>query len=232
MQVGILGTGTVGRTLADKVSSLGHIVTIGSRDVAALMARHAPGPMGQVPFSQWRREHPDVKVATLRDAAANSEILFNATNGAGCLSALEAAGEENLNGKILIDVTNPLDFSHGFPPTLWVANTDSLAEQIQRSYPEVRLVKTLNTVNSAIMVDPQALADGEHHLFVSGNDAAAKAEVVEILKDWFGWRHVIDLGDISTARGTEMYLALWVRLLRAVGHRPFNVRVVAEESTG
>lgn len=228
MQVGILGSGTVGRALADKVDSLGHEVRVGTRDVAALMARHAPGPMGQVPFAQWRKEHPGVKLATFRDTAANSEILFNATNGAGCLAALRSAGEDHLNGKILIDVANPLDFSQGFPPTLSVANIDSLGEQIQRSFPEVRVVKTLNTVNAAIMVDPLALADGEHHIFISGNDPTAKTEVLAILNDWFGWRHVIDLGDISTARGTEMYLALWVRLLRAVGHRPFNIRVISE----
>ncbi len=165
-------------------------------------------------------------VGSLAQAAAYGEILFNATNGGGSLEALALAGEANLNGKILIDISNPLDFSRGMPPTLFVSNTDSLGEQIQRAYPQVKVVKTLNTVTASLMVNPRQLANGDHHVFVSGNDAGAKAHVVNLLTTWFGWQHVIDLGDITTARGPEMYLPIWLRLWGALGIGLFNVKVV------
>jgi predicted dinucleotide-binding enzyme len=152
--------------------------------------------------------------------------LFNATNGGGSLEALALAGEMNLNGKVLIDVANPLDFSRGMPPTLFVCNTDSLGEQIQRAFPEVKVVKSLNTVTASLMVNPRQLADGDHHIFVCGNDTEAKRQVVELLTSWFGWKHIIDLGDISTARGTEMYLPFWLRLWGALGTGLLNVNVV------
>jgi hypothetical protein len=148
---------------------------------------------------------------TFADAAAFGEIIFNCTSGMASLDALRQAGAGNLDGKILIDVANPLDFSKGMPPTLSVCNTDSLGEQIQRAFPGARVVKTLNTMNTNVMVDP-GLVPGDSDVFVSGNDAAAKAQVTEILKSWFGWRSIIDLGDITTARGTEMLLPIWLRL--------------------
>ncbi len=153
--------------------------------------------------------------------------MFNATNGMGSLEALKLAGESNLNGKILVDISNPLDFSKGMPPSLSVCNTDSLGEQIQRAFPAVKVVKTLNTVTASLMVNPRQLADGDHHVFVSGNDAGAKAQVTDLLKTWFGWKHVIDLGDITTARGTEMYLPLWLRLWGALGTGMLNIKVVS-----
>jgi len=226
MNVAVLGSGIVGRTLAQKIASLGHHATIGTRDVGALMARHEKGPMGQAPFAEWHAQHDAVVVAKFAEAAASSEFVFNATNGAGTLEALHLAGAENLNGKLLIDVSNPLDFSKGFPPTLLLVNTDSLGEQIQRSFPDVRVVKSLNTVSANVMVAPGDLADGDHHIFVGGNDAVAKEEVSGLLREWFGWRNIIDLGDITTARGTEMYLALWIRLASSIGFRPLNIRVV------
>jgi predicted dinucleotide-binding enzyme len=142
------------------------------------------------------------------------------------MEALRLAGEEQLRGKILIDISNPLDFSNGMPPTLFVLNDNSLGEQIQSAFPEVKVVKTLNTLSAPLMVNPGLLAEGEHHLFVSGNDAEAKAEVTQYLKQWFGWKHVIDLGDITTARGTEMLLPVWLRLWGALGTQMFNFKIV------
>ena len=140
--------------------------------------------------------------------------------------ALQMAGHSHLKGKILIDVANPLDFSEGAPPTLLICNTDSLAEQIQRALPETKVVKTLNTLNANLMVDPNKLGKGDHHIFVSGNDQDAKNAVIAYLKEWFGWKHVIDLGDITTARGTEMLLAIWVRLMGKLGTPMFNFKIV------
>jgi hypothetical protein len=198
MRIGVLGTGTVGRTIAAKLRALGHDVLVGSRSAGD----------DAVPFP---------------DAAAHGELVFNCTAGAASLEALGAAGEENLAGKVLVDVTLPLDFSQGRPPGLFVCDDDSLGEQIQRAFPETRVVKTLNTVNASVMVDP---IPGTN-LFVCGNEEEAKAEVSELLQG-FGWPAdaIIDLGDISNARGTEMYLPLWIRLMGALGTAHFNVTVV------
>jgi predicted dinucleotide-binding enzyme len=144
-------------------------------------------------------------------AAEHGELVVNATNGTGSLEALRAAGEANLDGKVLIDIANPLDLSQGMPPSLFVSNTDSHGEQIQRAFPRVKVVKALNTMNAFVMADPSLVAAGEHTVFVSGNDEQTKAQVTEILRS-FGWRHVLDLGDITTARGTEMHLPLWLRI--------------------
>jgi predicted dinucleotide-binding enzyme len=162
---------------------------------------------------------------TFADAAAFGEILFNCTLGTGSIPALEAAGKQNLKGKILLDLSNPLDFTKGMPPTLFVSNDDSLGERIQRAFPELKVVKTLNTVNANVMVDP-ARIPGEHTVFVSGNDAEAKNRVKQLLTEWFGWKQVIDMGDITTSRGTESYLMLWIRLWGALGTPDFNVHVV------
>ena len=129
--------------------------------------------------------------------------------------------------KILIDVANPLDFSKGMPPTLSVCNTDSLGEQIQRAFPGAKVVKTLNTVNSNVMVDPSLVDGGDHHVFVSGNDEGAKAEVTRILKEWFGWKNVLDLGDITSARGAEMLLSLWLRLSMTLQTPMATIKVVS-----
>jgi hypothetical protein len=163
---------------------------------------------------------------TFADAAAFGEIAFNCTSGAGSLDALRAAGKGNLEGKVLIDIANPLDFSKGMPPSLFLGNTDSLGEAAQRELPGTKVVKTLNTVNCNVMVDARRVADGDHTMFVAGNDAGAKAKVSEILKDWFGWKDVIDVGDISASRGTEAYLHLWLRLWGSLKTGDFNVKVV------
>lgn len=226
MKIAILGSAIVGKTLADKLSSLGHDVMIGTRDPAATRARTAPGSFGEPPLSAFLAEHPSVALGTFAEAAAHGEIVFNATSGAGTLAALELAGAANLDGKILVDLANPLDFSRGMPPSLTVCNTDSVGEQVQRAFPGAKVVKTLNTVNAYLMVTPGMLAGGDHTMFVCGNDAAAKATVTGILKDWFGWRDVIDLGDISMSRGTEMYLPLWARLYGALQNPMFTIKVV------
>src|SRR2546428_7477775 len=198
MRVGVLGTGGVGQTLAAKMASLGQDVMIGTRDVQACLARTDAG-WGAMVFSEWHAKHPEVKVGTFAETAAHGEIVFNATSGMASLDALKLAGAENLDGKVLVDVANPLDFSQGFPPSLSVCNTDSLAEQIQRAFPGAKVVKTLNTVNMDLMVGPSLVAGGDHHVFVSGNHDGAKAEVTNILKDWFGWRQLLDLCDITSS---------------------------------
>jgi predicted dinucleotide-binding enzyme len=214
MKVGVLGTGAVGGTIASKLVALGHEVKMGSRTANNEKA------------VAWAKEAgARASAGTYEDAAAFGEVLFNCTSGAGSIAALEAAGAANLRGKILLDVSNPLDFGKGMPPTLFVSNDDSLGERIQRAFPELKVVKTLNTVNCEIMVDPARLG-ADTDVFVSGNDKEAKARVSEILRGWFGWKSVIDLGDITTARGTEAYLPLWIRLWGALGTPHFNVRVV------
>ena len=225
MKIAVLGTGIVGRTIAGRLAQLGHDVAIGTRDPQATLARTDPDAMGNPPFGVWHSDHSDVALLPFREAAAGADIVVNATSGASSLESLRLAGAENLGGKVLVDVANPLDFSAGFPPTLTVKDTDSLAEQIQREFPDAKVVKTLNTVNASVMVDPAAVNGGEHSIFVSGDDASAKATVVELLEG-FGWRDVIDLGDLSSARGPEMLLPLWLRLMGALGTPAFNVKVV------
>ena len=157
-------------------------------------------------------------------AVAGADLVVNATNGAASISALEGAGEENLKSKVLLDIANPLDFSQGMPPSLLVSNTDSLGEQIQKRFPEARVVKALNTMNAYLMVDPSQVAEGDHTVFVSGNDADAKAVVADLLRS-FGWVDIVDLGDISTARGTEMLLPIWVRLYSALESPMFQFKI-------
>ena len=164
-------------------------------------------------------------LGSFAEAAEHGELVVNATNGVGSLEALRAAGEANLDGKVLIDIANPLDLSQGMPPSLFVSNTDSLGEQIQRALPRVKVVKALNTMNAFVMADPSLVAGGKHTVLVCGNDEEAKAQVTEILR-LFGWRDVIDLGDITSARGTESYLPLWLRVWAALGTGTFNIAVV------
>lgn len=226
MKIAILGSAIVGKTLAGKLASLGHDVMIGTRDPAATRARTAPGSFGDPPLSAFLAERPSVGLGTFAEAAAHGAIVFNATSGLGSLEALKLAGAANLDGKVVVDLSNPLDFSKGMPPTLSVCNDDSLGEQVQRAFPGARVVKTLNTVNAYLMVAPGMLAGGDHTMFVCGDDADAKATVTGILKDWFGWQDVLDLGGIAMSRGTEMYLPLWVRLYGALQNPMFTIKVV------
>jgi predicted dinucleotide-binding enzyme len=214
MRIAVLGTGNVGRTIAGKLVELGHEVTMGSRSAT-----------GEALTAWVEQTGGRGAGGTFAEAAAASELLFNCTAGGASLAALQAAGADNLDGKVLVDVANPLDFSAGMPPTLSVCNVDSLAEQIQTGFPGARVVKALNTVNHLVMTDPSRIP-GEHNVFVCGNDEAAKAEVTGILES-FGWprESVIDLGEISAARGPEMYLPLWLRLFGALGTNELNVQV-------
>jgi predicted dinucleotide-binding enzyme len=198
---------------------------MGTRDIADTLARTESDAWGGPPVSAWLDAHPEVTLASYAEAAASGELVVNATNGAASLAALALAGSDNLAGKVLVDVSNPLDFSHGMPPTLLVKDTDSLGEQIQRALPDTHVVKTLNTMTADLMANPGQLADGDHTVFVSGDDADAKQEVTRFLAS-LGHTDVIDLGDITTARGTEMYLPLWLRLWGSVGTGIFNVKVV------
>lgn len=223
MNIGILGSGVVGQTLGAALARKGHEVMLGTRRPDALDEQRGMGRSLQ----EWLESTGGhARVATFADAAAHGGILINATSGKASLQALEMAGAVNLSGKTLIDVSNPLDFSQGFPPTLTICNEDSLGEQIQKAFPETKVVKALNTVTAALMVEPDRVGEGEHDLFICGNDDTARARVGEVLREWFGWKHVIDLGDITMARGTEMYLALWVRTMSALGTPLFNVRIV------
>jgi predicted dinucleotide-binding enzyme len=211
MRIGILGTGVVGKTLGTKLAKLGHDVRMGSRAAGGEKAK------------AWLKEAAaKSSEGSFADAAAHGEIVFNCTPGMVSLDALKAAGAKNLQGKVLIDVANPLDVSKGMPPTLSVCNTDSLGEQIQRAFPTAKVVKSLNTVAAAVMVEP-SLIPGVHTMFVSGNDAKAKAEVINLLKTGFGWKEVMDLGDITGARAQEMLLPLWLRLY--MKHKTPNVNI-------
>jgi predicted dinucleotide-binding enzyme len=222
MKVGIIGSGVVGQTIGAKLVERGVDVVLGTRTPQQLEEKRGMGES----LSEWlSRVGHKGRLGTFAEAAGHGELIINATSGSGSLGALELAGTDNLDGKILIDIANPLDFSKGMPPSLTICNTDSLGEQIQKAFPGVRVVKTLNTTNAYVMVDPGQVAGGEHDLFISGNDAEAKRRVTSLLKEWFGWKSVIDLGDITTARGTEMLLPIWIRLWGALGTPMFNFRI-------
>jgi predicted dinucleotide-binding enzyme len=222
MKVGILGSGIVGQTIGAKLAERGVDVVLGTRSPGKLDQKRGMG----APLAEWvAKVGSKGRLASFADAAAHGDIVINATSGTGSLEALSIAGAKNLDGKILIDIANPLDFSQGMPPSLTVCNTDSLGEQIQKAFPAARVVKTLNTTNALVMVDPARVANGDHDLFISGNDPEAKQRVTSLLHEWFGWKSVIDLGDITTARGTEMLLPIWVRLWGALGTPMFNFRI-------
>lgn len=209
MKIAVLGTGMVGRTIAARLDELGHDVVVGTRDPEA---------------TRSREDAPDAVLATVPDAVEDAEVVVNATNGGASIAMLSLAGNQRLAGKVVLDIANPLDFSAGFPPTLSVKDTDSLGEQIQRAFPDARVVKSLNTLTADLMVRPDLLPEGTS-VFVSGDDADAKATVTALLEE-FGHTDVIDLGDLSTARGTEMLLPVWLRLMGVLGTPMFNFKIV------
>jgi 8-hydroxy-5-deazaflavin:NADPH oxidoreductase len=225
MKIGILGTGIVGRTLSARLAGMDHTVMIGTRDPSVTLARTDTDSMGNPPFREWVKLNPGIEVGEFAKAAAHGEMVFNCTSGMISLQALGMAGEMNLNGKVIVDCSNPLDFSKGMPPTLSVSNTDSLGEQIQRVFPRAKVVKTLNTVNARLMTNPDRLDGGAHSVFICGEDAEAKVQVSELLKG-FGWRDIIDLGGIGSARGVEMMLPLWARIFGIFQNPYFNFRIV------
>jgi predicted dinucleotide-binding enzyme len=212
MRIGVLGSGPVGQAIGAKLVHLTHDVMLGSRTPEKLR--------------EWvTRVGNRARVGSFPEAAAHGELVFNCTAGAASLEVLRLVGAAHLDGKVLVDVANPLDFSQGVPPTLAVCNTDSLGERIQRAFPAARVVKALNTMNASVMTDPEALGGGDHHVFVCGNDAGAKAQVTALLRA-FGWRNILDLGDITGARATEMLLPIWLRLWGVLGTPRFNLKVV------
>ena len=215
MNVGVLGTGIVGRTVGSKLVRLGHPVKLGSRTSDNPDATEWAAGQGQ-----------NASNGTFADAAEFAELVINATAGGVSIRALEAAGRENLAGKAVLDISNPLDFSKGMPPTLTVVNDDSVAEQIQRAFPESKVVKALNTMTASVMVEPSSVP-GSHNAFIAGNDPEAKAAVVGLLEE-FGWpaEDILDLGDLTAARGIEMILPLWVRLMGVLGTPRFNFKIV------
>lgn len=176
-------------------------------------------------FVDWLKENNKIKLTDLDKTPEDSELFINATSGDGTLHSLSTIGKNKLKGKVILDIANPLDFSKGMPPTLSICNTDSLGEQIQKEFPESKVVKSLNTMNAYLMVNPSIVA-GDHTVFMSGNDKDAKQKIVNLLSS-FGWKesNIIDLGDISTARGTEMLLPIWLRLWNALGTPEFNFHI-------
>jgi predicted dinucleotide-binding enzyme len=216
LKIAVLGTGPVGRAVAGRLAELGHEVTIGTRD--------PQDTAGRDKYAAWSADHPAVRLSTFAEAAAGADLVVNASGGDVSLGILESAGDDNLAGKVLLDISNPLDGSKGFPPTLSVSNDDSLGEMIQRAFPDARVVKSLNTMNNSVMVDPQRLGE-DTTVFVSGDDPEAKATVTDLLRQ-LGHGDVIDLGGIDTARGPEMWLPLWIRINLALGGNDFNIKVV------
>ena len=214
MNIAVLGTGGVGVAIGTKLIELGHHVKMGSRTANNPKAVEWANAAGA-----------NASAATFADANRFGEVIFNCTLGLGSIEALGAAGQAALKGKLVIDISNPLDFSKGMPPSLFVGNTDSLGEQIQRAFPEAHIVKTLNTVAAPVMVNP-AIIPGDHDIFVCGNDAGAKAQATDILKNWFGWNSVVDLGDLTAARATEAWVPFWVRIMMTTGSPMHNIKVV------
>lgn len=218
MKIGILGTGTVGNTIGSRLAELGHAVQMGSRTA---------GNEKAMAFAE-KHKNQGGSAGTFADAASFGEILFNCTKGEHSIDAVRLAGT-GVNGKILIDVSNPLDFSNGMPPSLIpsLSNTNSLGEEIQKTFPEIKVVKTLNTMWCGVMVNPNMVGGGDHVNYLCGNDAGAKDTVKKLLQE-FGWKpdNLLDLGDISCARGTEATLPIWLRVWGAAGTGAFNFRIV------
>lgn len=225
MDISVAGTGVVGRTLAAGFAAKGHDVTIGTRDVDALMARTEVDAMGNPPFAQWKADHPDIAVAVIADVLTHGELVVNATAGHASEEALSAAGAGALAGKIVIDTSNAIAHDSGWPPSLFVANTDSLGEQLQAAFPDARLVKVWNTMTAGLMCDPGSVGGGDHTIPLCGNDGDAKAEVTSLLRA-FGWRDILDLGDIVAARAMEAYLLIWLRGMLSLDSAMFNTKFV------
>ena len=219
MKISVLGTGMVGQTIASKLAIMGHEVMIGSRD------RNNPKA------KEWIKKISKLSLGTFNDSAQFGELIFNCTLGSATLSALELAGEKSLGSKILIDTSNPLEFSKTNEASLFICNTDSLSEQIQRAYPKVKVIKCLNTLTAQLMVNPD-LIPGKHNLFIAGNDEESKLNVRFLLHENFGWNDdcFIDLGDLSGARSAEMLVLLWIRLWNHFQNPVFNFSLLSPPS--
>ena len=221
MKIGIIGSGVVAQTLGAKLVELGHDVVLGTRDPKKLdEKKNMAGTL-----NEWLKQvNNKAKVVTFKEAAAHGELLINATHGQASVDALKIAEADKVGPKVLIDTANELDFSKGMPPGVLASQERSVGENIQKAFPNLKVVKTLNTIGAPIMVNPKILKGGDHTIFVAGNDKDAKAKVTELLKS-FGWTDILDLGDISSARGPEMYMAMWVRLWGALQNGMINIKV-------
>lgn len=221
MKIAILGTGSVGQAFAERLTGLGHEVMMGTRNV--LDKKHDDK------FSDYLVKHPNLKLSTLAEAAAFGSVVLNVLKGAITLVALENIGQEVLNDKILIDISNPLDFSKGMPPSLIpeLSNTNSLGEEIQKRFPNTKVVKTLNTMWNGIMINPNLIGNGDHVNYICGNDNEAKSKVISFLNE-LGWKNesILDLGDITAARATEATLPIWLRVYGATQNGAFNFKIV------
>lgn len=208
MKIGILGTGGVGRTLAAKLVSDGHEVVIGTRNVEDTLAKNKPDAMGSPAYKEWQNNNPKVKLTTFAEATKFGEIIILATFGDVTKNAIDLAGKENFNGKIVIDTTNPLDFSKGVPPGFTVTLGNSLGEQIQKHIPNTKVVKAFNTIGAHIMVNAKR-EEGVPDLLIAGNDDSAKKQFSELINNW-GWNSIIDMGDISQSYWLEANAMLWI----------------------
>ena len=222
MNIGVIGSGIVGQSVGGKLAELGHNVVLGTRDPANVDERK--GYAGTL--AEWLAgAGPNARLGTFAEAAAHGEVVVNALQGLVSVEVLKPLAT-SLDGKLLIDISNPLDFSRGMPPAVLTYDGGaSLAEEIQRTLPGARVVKTLNTLTASLMVNPRQLAGGDHSIFLSGDDAAAKAQTADILRS-FGWRDIIDMGGLITARGAEMILPIWLQLFGAFGSPQYNFKVV------
>ncbi len=225
MKIGILGTGDVGKSLGAALVRRGHDVMLGTRDVRRKREEKATED-APLSFHEWLSKNKKIRLAPFAEAAAHGEIVMNAVAGHAALEVLAKVKPSDLKEKILIDITNALGPWGEGPIELFVVNNDSLAERIQRAHPNVRLVKALNTVTAHIMVNPAGLASGDHDVFVAGNDPEARERVARFLREEFGWKTVIDLGDLTAARGLEMMIMVWLKIWGALGTSDFNYRIV------
>lgn len=224
MKVGIFGTGDVGKTTGSALVRRGHDVMLGTRDVRKKMEEKAVDD--EQSFHGWLSKNKKVRLGTFAEAAAHGELLINATAGHGSIEALSKLKPADVKEKILVDIANALGPWGEGPLKMFVVNTDSLAERIQRAHPGLRVVKALNTVSSHLMVNPAGLAGGDHDVFVAGNDPESRDRVTRFLREEFGWRTVVDLGDLSAARAMEMMIMAWVKIYEALGTSDFNFKVV------
>jgi 8-hydroxy-5-deazaflavin:NADPH oxidoreductase len=227
MNIGILGTGMVGQQIAAALTAQGHNVMIGTRDVTKSLAATETNAMGMPGFGTWHKDHQNIPVGTFAQAATHGELLVNATSGGVSIEALNSAGANNLGSKILIDIANDLDFSKGMPPVTKTTDTtgSSVGEKIQAAFPNLKVVKMLNTMNAFIMVNAKLVDDGNSTVFINGNDAEAKKVVSGILES-FGWKDIMDLGDITASRSVELLLPIWLRSWGVIGNTPFNFKIV------
>jgi len=223
MKVAILGTGSVGRIFIKALTTKVDTLLWGTSDPVETLSRPIEEGKSET-VSSWLSSFSNVKLVPYSECAA-ADLYINVSKGESAVAVLESVGENSLDGKTVIDVSNPLDFSKGFPPSLFVCNTDSLGETIQRRFPKAHVVKSLNTMTASVMVNPASVDSGDHHVFLCGNSIEARTEVGVFLREWFGWRNILDLGDLTAARATEMALPLWLKVWQATGSGQFQFKI-------